>query len=305
MLHKRVRASAIRSASQVVYHLSVVIISAGIAMLLPLFVSFAARGLLAYWSVVENERMFLMATEIGFATLLIVVTDSVRRGWQSRRLAKMAKAAGMAHAFPARGLLAQRKIRRLKEEHGVVRDVMIIGSTGARTFADPAGELYDVLKHCRAARIMLLNPWSEGASMRARSILAPEVTLDRFRDQIRKSLWFLKELKTAQKDITLKLYEDAPFLKLAILGDYAWVKLYHPGLDVQAMPEYVFRHDQNPGSLYTALYQYFLRHWEGAPEYDFETDELVHRDRRGSELKRVPLGELVPAPGADVAGAVD
>ncbi len=305
MLRKNVWANALNRASHVLYHLSVIVISAGIAMLLPLFVGAAARGLLAYWSLVENEKIFLMATEIGFAMLLIVATDSVRRNWQARRLARIAKVAGLARAFPGRGPLVLRKIRRLKEKHGAARDVWIIGSTGARTFADPGGELHEVLKRCRSARIMLLNPSSEGARTRVKSILAPEVTLDQFRDQIIRSLDFLRGLKGAQKTIRLKLYEDAPFLKLAILGDHAWVKLYHPGLDVQAMPEYAFEHDQNPGSLHTALYQYFLRAWESAPEYDLETDEVVYRDRRGRELKRVPFGEPVPPSGADVAGAVD
>jgi hypothetical protein len=50
----------------------------------------------------------------------------------------------------------------------------------------------------------------------------------------------------------------------------------------------VFRHDQNPGGLYTPFYQYFLTRWENPdiPEYDLDSDDLVYRDVTGSELKR-------------------
>jgi hypothetical protein len=227
----------------------------------------------------------------------------VRRNWQARRLARIAKVAGLARAFPGRGPLVLRKIRRLKEKHGAARDVWIIGSTGARTFADPGGELHEVLKRCRSARIMLLNPSSEGARTRVKSILAPEVTLDQFRDQIIRSLDFLRGLKGAQKTIRLKLYETRP-LKLAILGDHAWVKLYHRVWmcrRCRSTPSSTTRTRQSP---HRAV-QYCLRAWESAPEYDLETDEVVYRDRRGRELKRVPFGEPVPPSGADVAGAVD
>jgi hypothetical protein len=134
---------------------------------------------------------------------------------------------------------------------------------------------------------MLLNPRSDGASVRARSIVDPGVTPERFSEQIRKSVDFLQGLR-AGKNIRLKLYDDAPFLKLAILGDYIWIKHYHPGLDIQAMPEYVFEHDQNPGGLYSLFYHYFLTRWEDPafPEYDLETHELIHRDGSGKEVSR-------------------
>ncbi len=69
--------------------------------------------------------------------------------------------------------MAQRKIRRLKKAQGFARDVMVISSTGFRTFVDPRGDLHDVLHNCREAKIMLLNPYSHGASARAQSILDP------------------------------------------------------------------------------------------------------------------------------------
>ncbi len=49
----------------------------------------------------------------------------------------------------------------MKEKQGYAKDIMIIGSTGLRTFVDPKGDLHQVLQNCRNAKIMLLNPFSE------------------------------------------------------------------------------------------------------------------------------------------------
>jgi len=185
--------------------------------------------------------------------------------------------------------------------------VLIISSTGYRTFADPRGELHRVLQNCRDAKIMLLNPRSEGAHARAKSILDPNVTPEKLAEQIKRSIDFLKDLRATQKNIRLKLYGDTPWLKLAILGDYVWMKHYHPGLDVQSMPEYVFEHDQNPGSLYTPLYQHFLTRWVNpdCPEYDLDTDELIHRNASGKEIGRERFDEFSEPKGSGWAPEKD
>jgi len=57
------------------------------------------------------------------------------------------------------------------------------------------------------------------------------------------------------------------------------------------MPKYVFKHNQNPGGLYSPFYQYFLDKWENPniPEYDLTTDELIYRDGAGNEVRREKL----------------
>src|SRR5439155_1363080 len=47
------------------YHIGVIIVSAAIAATLPFTFAFLARRLLASWSAIENERVFLVAAEIG------------------------------------------------------------------------------------------------------------------------------------------------------------------------------------------------------------------------------------------------
>ncbi len=176
----------------------------------------------------------------------------------------------------------------MKEKYGFSRNVMIIGSTGFTTFADPSGDLHNVVQKCRGAKIMLLDPSGDGAESRARSLASPDITVEDFREQIVKSIEFLKTLKEVQKDIRLKLYREVPLLKLAILGDYIFLRHYHYGVDVHGLPEYVFKHQRNPGCLYNPFYQYFLDRWHDpqTPEYEFETDELVYRDRTGNEVRR-------------------
>lgn len=296
MLKKGFPRRIIKSTARILYHVLLVALSAGIAFSLPITVSFIARNFLAYWSLVENEKIFLMSVEIALAILLILFFNYVGRSWKDGRFAKMARGAGMVYFFSSRGPLALRRIKRLKEVQGFVRDVLVISSTGYRTFVDPKGDLHKVLQNCREAKIMLLNPHGVGARSRANSILDPNVTPENFNEQIKKSIEFLKGLKAIQKNVKLKLYENSPLLKLVILGDYIWIKHYHPGLDVHSLPEFVFEHNQTPGSLYAPLYQYFLTRWGDLdiPEYDFETEELVYRDETGNERVRKRFDEGQP-----------
>lgn len=287
---------ALKGPVGILYHVGVIALSAGIALSLPSIVSFLAKQFLVYWSLIENEQIFLISVEIGVAVILILVFHSIGRSWQDRKLARMARGAGMVYFTPSRAGLARRRIRRLKERQGLARDVMIIGSTGFRTFVDPKGDLHTVIQQCREARIMLLNPESEGAGSRAKSILDPGITHESLRKQITKSIEFLKGFKAVQRNVQLKLYPDAPLFKLAILGEFVWAQHYHAGLDVQVMPEYLFAHDQKPGGLYTPLYQYFMTRWRNTaiPEYDLDTDELVYRDTAGNEVRREKYPPLEP-----------
>jgi len=284
----------LRGTAHILYHVLLVALSAGIALSLPAIVSSIARNFLVYWSLIENEKIFLMSVEIALAALLILFFNYIRKSWQDAKMARIARGAGMAYFTPKRGMLGPRRIRKLKQKQAFAKDVMVISSTGFRTFVDPKGDLHHVLKTCREAKIMLLDPYSDGANTRAKSILLPEVTPERLREQIDQSIDFLKGLRAVQKNIKLKLYKDPPFLKVAVLGDYIWVQHYHAGLDIQMMPEYVFEHDQNPGSLYTPLYQYFLLRWEnpGIPEYDLDTDELIYRAGSGDNVRREPFGKV-------------
>ena len=279
--------------SHILSHIAIISISAAIALSLPYTVGFIAQKFLVYWAFIGNEKIFMLSVEVVTAVMLIVTFNYIGWIWRERRRAVMAREAGLVSVSSSRRAFARKRSRKLKEDQGIARDIMVIGSTGHGTFANTNGELHTIVKNCRKARIMLLNPYREGAGIRAKSIIDPEITPSRLAGQIRESVAFLKELKAAQKDIRLKLYASAPFLKITITGDYIWVKHYHGGHDVLGMPEYIFRHIQSPGSLYGIFHQYFQHQWNNPdiPEYDFERDELVYRDVSGNEVKREELWE--------------
>jgi hypothetical protein len=290
------------------YHVFLVALSTGIAFSMPVVAGFIAQKLLLYWAFIENEKVFLIGVEITLAFSFMLFFNYVGASWKNRRVSKMARSSGLAYVFPPGKFLAQRRAKKLKQRQGLNRDVLVISATGFRTFVDPQSDLNSILQNCREAKIMLLNPRSDGAGARAKSMLDPNVTPELFDEQIRKSIDFLKELKAVQKNITLKLYDDPPYLKLTILGDYLWLKHYHPGLDVHSMPEYVFRHDPTPGALYSPFYQYFLMRWRDSsiPEYDLDTDELIHRDAAGNEIRREVFSEpsvRVSKPSPDSGGS--
>jgi hypothetical protein len=272
------------------YHFIVLLLSAAIAFSIPHVFSALARNLLTFWAFIENEKIFLISLELSIAAMLIIMFNSIRQGWEARKLSRVATSAGLVPQSPLTGLLGRRSAGRLKAARGIAADIMIIGSTGRRTFADSDGELHHAVRNCRRARIMLLNPYGEGAVARARSIPDQEITPEVIRDQIIESIGFLKDLKAGQKNIRIKLYPDMPLLKLAILGDHAFLRHYHTGLNVNTMPEYVFSSDGLNGGLYLPFYRYFLSRWNDPdiPEYDLDTDELVLRDQAGRERHREP-----------------
>ncbi len=278
----------------------VVLLSAALALCVPFVASMLASGLLRFWAVIENENFFLVALEISTAVVLIVFFNMLKHSWESRKLLRMAKSAGMVPTAPSKGFFLKRRVRKMKSEMGFARDVMIIGSTGYRSFVEREGDLHEALINCREAKIMLLDPLKEGVLMRARSIPDPEITPEVMREQIIRSIDYLKGLQHAQKAVTLKLYPEMPLLKLAILGENAFLRHYHTGLNVRYMPEYAFRNEPNHGGLFMPMYRYFQTRWQdpNIPEYDLDTDELVYRDRSGTEISRQRFNEIPLSPGS-------
>jgi hypothetical protein len=274
----------LRGAAGSLYHIVVVALSAGIALLLPA----GAKQFLAFWARVEHDKLSLIAVEMAVAVLLIVGLNYIHRSIRDRSLAHVASGAGLVSFFPRRARRAQQHIKRLKEEQGTGRTIMVMGSSGYSTFVDQVGDLSSVLDKCLGAKILLVNPYSQEASQRIQAIDHPQYTLATFRGEVRQSIALLKRLKAMGKAVKLKLYADPPLMKMVILGDYLWLQHYHADLDVETMPEYVLRHNRKTHGLYTLYTHYFEQRWESTeiPEYDLETDELVYRNKTGSEIRR-------------------
>jgi len=274
------------------YHIVLVALSGSIALLLPA----GAKQFLTFWAKVEHDTVSIIAIEMTVAILLIGGMSYISRSLRDRRLAAAATEAGLVSFFPRRARGAARRIRKIREDQGAGRTLKIIGSSGYSTLVDQVGDLASVLDKCLGAHILLVNPHSRDASTRIQAIGHPHVTLEAFREEIRQSIIFLKRLKAMGKAVKLKLYADPPLIKMAILGDYLWLQHYHADLDVDAMPEYVLRHNPRVHGLYTLYTHYFEQRWEQVdiPEYDLDTDELVYRNRAGREVRREPFeGQMI------------
>lgn len=175
-----------------------------------------------------------------------------------------------------------------KERQGLGCDVLFIGYTGLRTFVDPRGELHNVLHKCREAKIMLANPFAENSGSRLDRFLHPGGRTGHHGRSAIRGIEYLKSMRKTHREIRLKLYPDAPFLRLLVLGDHIWVQYYQTGLEKRVKAEYLFKHDPDSASLYTPFYQYFWTRWNDPrlPEYDLDTDELIYRDPKRGEQKR-------------------
>jgi len=183
------------------YHIVIVALSAGIALLLPA----GARQFLSFWSRVEHDKLSLIAVEMTVAILLIACFSYIHRSLRDRALAAASSGAGLVSFFPRRTRGAQRRIKKLKEEQGTGRTIMVIGSSGYSSLVDHVGDLSSVLDKSLGAKILLVNPYSQEASIRIRAIDHPKHTLDTFREEVWQSIALLKRLKAMGKAVKLKL----------------------------------------------------------------------------------------------------
>jgi hypothetical protein len=166
------------------YHVVVIALSAGIALLLPT----GARQFLSFWSRIEQDKLSLILIEMIVAVLLIGCFSYVRRSRRDRVLAKAAAGAGLISFFPSHEPRAHRHIARLKEENTTGRTIMVIGSSGYSSFVDQVGDLSSVLETCLGAKILLVNPYSQEATTRIAAIDNTEYTLRAFREEVRQAL---------------------------------------------------------------------------------------------------------------------
>ncbi len=101
-----------KNAAHILYHISVVVMSAAIAFSLGDITRYVTRKVLLYWSFIENQELFLVVTEITAAITLIVLINVIVRSWGIRKRSYMAKVAGLFRVVPARSFLAKRRLKK-------------------------------------------------------------------------------------------------------------------------------------------------------------------------------------------------
>ncbi|MBE0626624.1 MAG: hypothetical protein IH606_17630 [Burkholderiales bacterium] len=286
------------SLQQVLTHGLITVLAVAIAFALPQ----AARYILyEWWPLVERDANLLLATELGMASVLVLLFNSARIAWDNRQRVAMAKLAALAYARnERRDWLSQRRERALANRLTAARDACILTLTGHDTLVDERSLLLRAVRTAYEIRVMLINPVGAGLRRRVES-LPPEFTLSSYHKEIEASIACLAQLRKAGKKVALKFYDQMPFWKVIVLGDHVWVQHCHAGIEVKHQPEYVFglQHQNPRAGLYIPFYTYFLEQWNQPchPEYDFDTNELVYRDETGNERCRAALGEPVHAPG--------
>ena len=275
----------------IIIHGAISLLAVAIAFSLP---AVSRYILFEWWPMVESDPNLLLASEIALASALVLVLNLAKLSWDNRHLVQMARAAALVYTRDAdRDWAARWREQRLLKELPAVRDAVILSLTGYDTFVDERSLVHGLLGGAYELRVMLVNPVGEALRRRAES-LPPEITVLSLQTEIEASIAFLASLRKRGTKVALKFYDQMPFWKVAVLGDHAWVQFCHPGFSVSEQPEYVFAlHESNPRQgLFVPFYVHALERWNEPvhPEYDFDSNELVHRDASGNETARAPLG---------------
>ncbi len=268
-------------------HATITLLAVGIAFSLPVVAQYI---LFYWWPKIEGDSQLLLVTEISLATVLVLLFNISKIAWDGRRSMRMNKIASLVYAREGRGWMSRWKERDTRRKLANVRDVYIMSITGYDTFSAENCELQRALELAYEIRVMLANPYGEGVVSRVKSLENPEATLQAYRQETEVSIAYLRKLAAAGKKVKHKFYEEPPFWKLVVIGEYVWVQHCHNGHEIKAQPEYVFglQHGNPRRGFFAPFYKHFLDQWNDPrhPEFNFDTSELVYRNGDGNEIRR-------------------
>jgi hypothetical protein len=275
---------------QVFFHALVSTLAVGIAFSLPELASFV---LYEWWPSVSSSSRLLLVTELGLAAALVLLFNALHLAWEGLRVKRLHDTAALVH------------VRRDRTPGGAVhqaapaaRDALILSVTGFHTFAADDAPFRDLVGHCYESRVLLLNPFSDGARERIRSLPDPVEADALYRQEIGASIAHLAALRESGRRVSLKLYDRAPFWSIVVAGEQAWVRYCHDGYPLRTQPDYVFalRPDAPTQGLFPPFCMYTLNQWNDPAnaEYDFATGELVRRAPDGAEASRCAFPLLAP-----------
>lgn len=258
----------------------------GVAIAVAYFLPSVVNGFLySGWPWILEHPNLLLALQVSAAAMLMTLFVTIKN---SLRFVDSARLASLVHASRHEGAMPPQILHKLPS----VQHACVMTVTGHDTFGQVDSQFRQVLEDVREVRVMLLNPLSDGARLRADSLSNERDYYGRMLGEMHDTLDILKQLRAEGKRVALKFYDNRPFWKLVIVGGYVWVQYCQEGIEVSAVPEYVFAQpaDDTRG-LYTPFNMLFEEKWNEAPtvNFDFETDELVKRDAAGNELERTPL----------------
>jgi hypothetical protein len=275
--------SSVISGGELAGYAALFALSAAIAYFLPSAIN---NVLYRGWPWLLEHPDVLLGLQVGIAAMLMALFVAIKN---SLHFVDSAKLASLVHASRREGAMTPQLLHKLP----TVQQACVLTVTGHDTFGHAHSQFRRVLEEVREVRVMLLNPLSEGARLRADSLSGERDYYGKMLEELHDSIAVLRELRRSGKRVVLKFYDNRPFWKLVIIGGYVWVQYCHDGVEVSSVPEYVFAQpsDGAQRGLYTPFNMLFEEKWSEMPtvDFDFETDELVKRDATGSVLERVPL----------------
>ncbi len=272
-------------------HAGVTLLAVGIALSLPVLANYI---LFTWWPMVASDSQLLLINEIIFAAVLVWLFNLLLGAREARISHRLNSMAQLVHVRLEGSRLSRRIDRGLLERIGGTRDVSVMSVTGFDTLVSEMRKLRQVIDDCYELRVLLMNPHGPGALRRVQSLGDAGNLLEGCRQETEATIERLASLAAAGKKVTLKFYDDPPFWNLIVTGEHVWVQYCHDGQELKAQPEYVFALSRNHPAqgLFPAFYAHFLNNWSDPrhPDYDFATRQLVYRNERGNEVRRVPFG---------------
>jgi len=268
-------------------HVVITLLAVGIAFSLPMI----AKSILLYWPEIEGNSQLQIFMEISFAIVLVLLFNFSKIAWDGWRSMRMNKIASLVYAREGRDWMSRWKERDMRKKIASVRDVYIMSITGYDTFSSEGCELQQqALDLAYEIRVMLANPYGKGVASRVQSLSDQEAMLQTYRHETEVSIAYLCKLTAAGKKVKLKFYEEPPFWKLVVAGEYVWVQYCRDGHEVKTQPEYVFglQHGNPQRGFFEPFYKHFFDQWNDPrhPEFNFEASELVYRNGDGNEIQR-------------------
>jgi hypothetical protein len=274
-------------------HVGVTLLAVGIAFSLP---ALAKYILFTWWPMVEHDSQLLLVNEIVFAAALVLLFNLFVGARQGRLSHRMNRLVSLVHVRKDNDRRSRWTDRKLLDRITGTRDVSVMSVTGFDTFVSERRKLKRVIDNSYELRVMLMNPYGAGSMRRVQSLGDPAPLFETYRRETEATIERLASLAAAGKRVILKFYEDPPFWNLIVTGEYVWVQYCQDGYELKNQPEYVFAliKDKPTQGLFSAFYVHFLNYWSDPhhPEYDFATRELIYRNDKGNEVKRLPFPPL-------------
>jgi len=201
------------------------ILTHGLITLLAVAVAFSLPGIANYilnewWPEVQNNANLLLATEVALASVLALLFNLAKIAWDHRQRVLTARLASLVHARNSgSSWWSRRRERALIRQLPAPRDAFVLTLTGYDTFVADDSLLRGAIGKAYEIRVMLVNPVGKALRERADS-LPPEITVLTLHTEIEATIGYLSGLRKFGKMVNLKFYDEEPFWKLIVLGDY-------------------------------------------------------------------------------------